>query len=148
MKTVNIFIRNIVIGALLAISLNMSGQKLTTAFQEVKEIPKGKGVVYVYSEKQKYGYSYRISVNHSPIKPALYSGGYFIYYSDLGYNTLSALKDGKKDSLVIGIREGETYFVEGSLKTGFTGTGSPVLELSKPSSGRKKIAKCKLIANE
>ncbi len=149
MKTTRIFVKNIVIGAFLAISLNLSGQKITTAFQEVKEIPKGKGLVYVYSVKKKQGFSYRINVNHSPVKPALYSGGYFIYYADLGYNTLSSLKDGKKDSVQIGIREGETYFVEGSLKTGFvTGTGTPVLELVNPASARKRIAKCKLIADD
>jgi hypothetical protein len=143
--TTGLFARYIVIGTFLMLSINLSGQKMTTAFQEVKEIPKGKGVVYVYSMKKKVGYSYRLNVNSIRIKPALFSGGYFVYYSDPGYITLSALKDGKKDSISIGVREGGSYFVEGSLRTGFTGTGAPVLELTDPSSAKKKITKCKLI---
>lgn len=148
MTTPQLFIRNIVIGAFLILSLNLSGQKMTTLFQEVKEIPKGKGVVYVYSLKVKHGYSFRVNANGTPVKPALYSGGYFVYYSSLGYLTLSTLKDGKKDSIQIGVREGEPYFVEGSIKTGFVGTITPVIELVKPSTARKRIAKCKLIADE
>ena len=79
MKTIRMFIKNIGIGTFLAISLNLSGQKMTTAFQEVRETPEGKGFVYVYSEKKKQGFSCRINKNHSPVKSALNSGVSYDY---------------------------------------------------------------------
>lgn len=149
MNTLRIIARNITIGVFVASTFYVSGQKMTTLFQEVCEIPEGKGVVYIYSVKKKSPFSYRIYADKNPIRPALYSGGYFIYYSDPGYVTLSSLKDGHKDSLLVGVRAGETCFVEGSLRTGsFSGTGTPVLELPDPAKARKRIADCKLIADE
>jgi len=121
-------------------------QKKTTRFQEVKEIPANKAVVYIFRVGS-YGFAvhYTVNANDTPVSPVhLYTGGYFVYYADPGKTEFWAKVAEGESHIVLDIEAGKSYFIKGSVKMG-TIVGRPFLKEVPADVGLKKIKKCKLL---
>ena len=123
-----------------------NAQKKTTRFREVSEIPANKAVVYIFRVGS-YGWAihYTVNADDTPVSPVhLYTGGYLVYFADPGKTEFWA-KVGKGEShIVIDIEAGNSYFIQGSVKSG-TWVGKPNLKKVSVAKGLKKIRKCKLL---
>jgi len=121
-------------------------QKKTTRFQEVKEIPANKAVVYIFRTGSRgYAIHYTVNANETPVSPVhLYTGGYLVYYADPGKTEFWAKVADEESHIVIDIEAGESYFIKGSVKSG-TWVGRPYLTELPKYEGLNKIKKCKLL---
>jgi hypothetical protein len=147
MKNAILFL--ILFGTGMVSSPDVVAQKKTTKFQEVSEIPEGQAVIYFY-RKSGYGFAihYSINVDDVPISPVhLYNGGYLVYFADPGKREISSQVADEKSQIVLDIEPGESYFVEGSVRTG-TWVGRPYLEEVTRDKAIKKISKCKLLVEK
>ncbi|MBN1198946.1 MAG: hypothetical protein JXA23_06320 [Bacteroidales bacterium] len=137
----------------LALFLVISGtaisqiQYKTTPFQEVKEIPEGKALIYFYGAPHlgKF-YHYRINLNDSTaIYPIhICEKGYFPYFADPGEVVFWSQVADAKTELPMTLVAGETYIVKCSAKSGMW-IGKPYLYIEKPEKAWKELRKCKLL---
>lgn len=131
---------------LLIIPEAAQAQKKTTRFQEVKEIPANKAVVYIFRVGS-YGFAvhYTVNADDTPVSPVhLYTGGYLVYFADPGKTEFWAKVAEGESHIVLDIEAGKSYFIQGSVKMGMI-VGRPFLKEVPASVGLKKIKKCKLL---
>lgn len=136
------------LGILLAISaaslLSAGCATLGSTYTPVSNAPKDKATVYVYRPSAFSGsaISYTVSANGVELS-SLPSGGYFVYYAKPGETEFSA-KTEAKTSVTIDAKQGETYYVKGSLGMGVF-VGHPHLVQVPNDTASQEIAKCKLV---
>jgi hypothetical protein len=131
------------------IPFRLDAQKMTTKFQEVKEIPEGKGVIYIYRiSSMGWAVHYTVNANDSAImKQHLYKGGYMVYFANPGKNEIWGKTADQREGIIVDVKAGGSYFVEGSVKSG-TWVGRPYFQLIPREKAMKKIIKCKLLVDD
>ena len=117
---------------------------LTTEYQEVKEIPTDKAIIYIY-RPYKYsgsGVHFLVKANGIPVNDSyLYSSGYMVFFADPGIISFTAFYLGMAGELSVKVVAGQSYYIEGSLGM------KPKFQLRDKQDAIKKIKKCELIAN-
>jgi len=117
---------------------------LTTEYQEVKELPTDKAIIYIY-RPYKYsgsGVHFLVKVNGTPVNDSyLYSSGYMVFFANPGIISFTAFYLGMPGELSVKVVAGQSYYIEGSLGM------KPKFKLKDQQEAIKKIKKCKLIAN-
>jgi hypothetical protein len=117
---------------------------LTTAYQEVKEAPPEKAIIYIY---RPYKYSgsavhFLVKANGIPVNNSyLYVRGYMVFFADTGIISFTAFYLGMPGELSVKVVAGQSYYIEGSLGM------RPNFKLRDKQDALEKIKKCKLIAN-
>lgn len=117
---------------------------LTTKYQEVKEVPTDKAIIYIY---RPYKYSgsavhFLVKANGTPVNDSyLYSSGYMVFFADPGIISFTAFYLGMPGELSVKVVAGQSYYIEGSLGM------KPKFKLRDQQEAMKKIRKCKLISN-
>ena len=143
----NIILLLCILCGLLIIPGVAQAQKKTTPFQEVKEIPTNKAVVYIFRVGY-YGRAvhYTVNANGVPVSPVqLYTGGYLVCYADPGKTEFWAKVADGESRITVDIEAGKSYFIQGSVKMGVW-VGRPFLQDVDANVGLKNIKKCKLLA--
>ena len=117
---------------------------LGAGYTPVSSAPPGKATVYVYRPSAFTGgaIAYTVSVNGTDVS-TLASGGYFVTYVNPGENEFSA-KTEAKTSVTIDAKQGQSYYVKGSLGMGVF-VGHPHLVQVSNDEAAPEIAKCKLM---
>jgi len=146
----NIFV---ILFALAALNFGCAGRRyLTTRYTEVKQMPEGKAIVYIYRVKRLgTAVHYAVNANDKPVNDLhLYLKGYLVYYASPGKTEFWAEIGGsgrERTKVTLDIEAGQTYYIEGSVKMGVW-VGAPHLELVDNQEGRVEIKKCKLISEK
>lgn len=131
----------IVLAAIIVLSGCWGGRKYKgTEYQEIKSIPEGKALVYIYRPYKFAGSALHYKINDKEIRICdigLYNDSYIIYFADPGECEFWTLKrEDNKHKAIFNVNAGETYYVE--CKFG-------ELEQVDASRGTEKITKCQLI---
>lgn len=117
---------------------------LTAEYQEVKDVPTDKAIIYIY-RPYKYsgsGVHFLVKANGIPVNDSyLYSSGYMVFFADPGIISFTAFYLGMPGELSVKVVAGQSYYIEGSLGM------KPKFKLRDKQEAIKKIRKCKLIAN-
>jgi len=117
---------------------------LTTEYQEIKDVPADKAIIYIY-RPYKYsgsGVHFLVKANGIPVNDSyLYSSGYMVFFADPGIISFTAFYLGMPGELTVKVVAGQSYYLEGSLGM------KPKFQLRDKQDAIKKIKKCKLIAN-
>ncbi len=132
------------IGLLVAFTLVTGCAAKGTSFQEVTDIPKDRGLVYVYRSNSIIGSAIRYSVYaDKDVVCKLIRGGYCLYYAKPGEVEFWGRTE-SKGSLTVDVKAGQKHYVKGSLTVGFA-VGRPNLSLVEEQEAMKEIVKCKLL---
>ncbi|MBN1198406.1 MAG: DUF2846 domain-containing protein, partial [Bacteroidales bacterium] len=105
----------IVTGLFFIMCGTLSAQNKRVPFQEVKNIPEGKALVYIYRPGNMSGAAYHYSINANDQKVSevhLYNDTYLVYYADPGKYEFWLICYGKKNSVNLGVYAGKTYYIE------------------------------------
>lgn len=107
-------------------------------FEPVKEIPEGKGLVYIYRPGSMLGAAvhYTINANDSIVSKAhLKNGTYLVFFADPARYTFWAQVTNTRREVDLDVEAGKTYYVKGDC-----------CELNIPpiENAEKDILKCKL----
>lgn len=114
------------------------------AFREITDIPKDKGLVYVYRPDSIIGSAIRYSVYaDKDVVCKLIRGGYCLYYAKPGEVEFWGQTE-SKGSLTVDVKAGQKHYVKGSLTMGFA-VGRPNLSLVEEQEAMKDIVDCKLL---
>jgi len=114
------------------------------AFTEVTDIPKDKGLVYVYRDPGFFGGGvvYAVKANGQRVCD-LVQGGYCPYLVDPGEVEFSAATE-STSSVTVDVKAQKAHYVKGSVNVGFF-IGRPHLMIVPEATGRGEITKCKLV---
>ncbi len=128
--------------------VNIIAQHTTTPFEELKEIPAGKAVIYIYRvSTYAVAVHYRVNANDQPvINTHLYIGGYMVYLANPGKIELWAEMGKHHESITLDVEAGKSYFVEGSVISD-AWTSRPCFTLVSRENALRKIYKCKLLVD-
>lgn len=128
--------------------LSIIAQHTTTPFEELKEIPAGKAVIYIYRvSTYAVAIHYRVNADDKPVMNThLFIGGYMVYLANPGKVELWAEMGKQRESISLDVEAGKSYFVEGSVISG-AWTSKPCFTLISPEKALKKIHKCKLLVD-
>lgn len=117
---------------------------LTTEYQEVKEVPIDKAIIYIY-RPYKYsgsGVHFLVKANGTSVNDSyLYSSGYMVFFAYPGIISFTAFYLGMCGELSVKVAAGQSYYIEGSLGM------KPNFKLRDQQEAIEKIKKCKLILN-
>ena len=135
--------RTAVNSRLLIVALALTGCATGPAFEKIADIPKDKGLVYIYRPSVMHGaalvpYVVINDLNALPLK----TGGYYTYFSAPGKVTISITHTARR-SITFDVKAGETYYVKGG--TVFMALGIPYIESVSAEVGLKEISECKLL---
>ncbi len=117
-------------------------------YEEPGAIPSGQGVVYIYRPSKLMGGGVSFDI-HTGTKEedreitTLKNGGYFPFYTTPSELTLWA-KTESEASVTLDVKEGEAYYVKGSIGVGFF-LGRPRLEVVDSETGAREVKECKLL---
>jgi hypothetical protein len=116
-----------------------------TKFQRITDIPKDKGVVYVYRPNSIMGAAVHYNVYPGTDEAIcdLIRNGYCLYYSNPGELELWG-KTESKSSITVDIKSGQEHFVKGGLSLGFL-VGRPNFMAVDNKTGLEEIAECVLL---
>lgn len=129
---------------LLGLALTTGCAASGTPFQRVGDIPKDKGLVYVYRSNSLMGSAVRYDVHaNNDVICTLVRGGYCLYYALPGELELWGQTE-SKGTITIDVKAGQEHYVKGSLSFGFV-VGRPNLTLMQPPEALNEISECKLI---
>ena len=108
-------------------------------FIPVTKTPEGKATVYIYRPSKAYGMAagYYLIINDQLTDQKLWNKSYMVRFVNPGPCTVSSKN--KKLSVTFPVKEGEIYYVEGSMT---------YLEIPEPSVVSDRISKCKLTGVE
>jgi hypothetical protein len=96
------------------------------------------GLVYFLRERKFVGSAVTYDVRHNDeVIGALADGTYFFYFVDPGTQTFTASTE-DSSSRTIDVEAGETYYIKGSLDTGFL-VGQPALEIVHEMEGKSVL---------
>ncbi len=107
-------------------------------FEPVKEIPEGKGLVYIYRPGSLVGAAvhYSISANEEKVSEAhLKNKSYLVYFADPGRYTFWAQVTNTRREVDLDVEAGKTYYIKGDCCE-FT--------IPETKDAEKEIIKCKL----
>jgi len=126
------------------IGIGVGKKYMTTEYQEVKEAPSDKAIIYIY-RPYKYsgsGVHFLVKANGVPVNDSyLYSSGYMVFFADPGIISFTAFYLGMPGELSVKVEAGQSYYIEGSLGM------KPKFKLRGQQEAIKKIRKCQLIVN-
>ena len=113
------------------------------AFKKIDDIPKDKGLIYIYRPSVMHGAALvpYVVINNLNALP-LNTGGYYRYFSAPGKVTISITHTSKR-SVTINVKAGETYYVRAG--TIFMAFGVPYIELAPPEVALAELSECKLL---
>jgi cell division septation protein DedD len=116
-----------------------------TPFQRITDIPKDKGVVYVYRPNSILGAAvhYDVHPGNDDVICDLIRNGYCVYYSKPGELELWG-KTESRSSITIDVKSGQEHFVKGGLSMGFL-VGRPNFTAVDNKTGLEEIAECVLL---
>lgn len=121
-------------------------QHTTTPFEELREIPAGKAVVYIFRvSTYAVAIHYRVNANDRPVMNTHLSiGGYMVYLADPGNLELWAEMGKHHESVTLNVEAGKSYFVEGSVISD-AWTSRPCFTVVTRENALRKIRRCKLL---
>jgi hypothetical protein len=129
---------------LLGLALTTGCAASGTPFQRIGDIPKDKGLVYVYRPNSIIGSAVRYDVHaNNEVICTLVRGGYCLYYAMPGEVELWGQTE-SKGTITIDVKAGQEHFIKGSLSFGLV-VGRPNLTLMVPPEALNEISDCKLI---
>jgi hypothetical protein len=117
-------------------------------YEEPEAIPSGQGLVYIYRPSKAIGGGVSFDI-HTGTKEedhevtTLKNGGYFPLYTPPSELTLWA-KTESEASVTLDVKEGETYYVKGTVGVGFF-VGRPRLEVVDSETGAREVKECNLL---
>lgn len=116
-----------------------------TKFQRIADIPKDKGIVYVYRPNSILGGAvhYDVHAGNDDVICDLVRNGYSPYYANIGELELWG-KTESKSSITIDVKPGQEHFVKGGLSMGFI-VGRPNFTEVDNKTGLEEIAECVLL---
>jgi hypothetical protein len=115
-----------------------------TPFQRVSDIPKDKGIVYVYRSGSMLGGAVHYDVHAAEeVVCDLIRNGYCLYYAKPGELELWG-KTESKSSITIDVKSGQEHFVKGGVTMGFL-IGRPNFSEVNARQGLEEIAGCVLL---
>ena len=107
-------------------------------FQEIKEIPEGKALVYIFRPSNMVGAALHYTVNVDDQKVSevhLKNGTYLVYFADPGNNIFWEQFGAKRIEVPVEVEAGKTYYIK---------EYNMSLELVSEEIGKEKIKKCKM----
>lgn len=116
-----------------------------TPFQRITDIPKDKGVVYVYRPNSIMGAAvhYDVHAANDEVICDLIRNGYCLYYAKPGELELWG-KTESKSSITVDVKSGQEHFVKGGLSMGFM-VGRPNFSAVDNKTALEEIAECVLL---
>lgn len=132
----------LLLSVIMAVVLILSGCAHSPGFKQVENIPADKAVIYIYHSGGSNHYFLPIFVLANDKDVAeLKKGTYYPYVTEPGVIEFIVRAMGTS-SLVLDIEAGHTYYLKGSVPSGFS--SAPFLVLVSMEVGTKEIANCKL----
>ena len=114
------------------------------AFVPAVAPPEGKALVYIYRPDSIVGGAIRYHVAEGDKRIVyLIRGGYFPYLADPGEREFWARTESKATATET-LKAGHTYYLQGRIGAGL-GVGRPRLTFVSEETGKKEVAKCKLL---
>ena len=116
-----------------------------TKFQRIADIPKDKGIVYVYRPNSILGGAvhYDVHAGNDEVICDLIRNGYCLCFANIGELELWG-KTESKSSITIDIKSGQEHFVKGGISMGFI-VGRPNFTAVDNKTGLEEIADCVLL---
>jgi hypothetical protein len=116
-----------------------------TPFQRITDIPKDKGLVYVYRPNSILGGAvhYDVHAGNDEVICDLIRNGYCIYYSKPGELELWG-KTESKSTITVDVKAGQEHFVRGGISMGFF-IGRPNFTMTDKKTALEEIAECVLL---
>ncbi len=127
---------------ILGMSIGFAQGYKKVPFQEVKEIPEGKALVYIFRPSSMVGAAVHFTVNANDQKVSeqhLRNGTYLVFFADPGQYMFWATVSTNRAEVIVDLEAGNTYYIEGH---------SVSLELVSEEVGKKKIRKCKMLVEK
>ena len=101
----------------LFVLLSSSSSVFAQKFKEVKEIPEGKALVYIYRPGSMLGAAvhYTVNANDEKVSEAhLRNKTYLVYFAEPARYTFWAQVSGNRMQADVDVEAGNTYYIEGS----------------------------------
>jgi hypothetical protein len=130
----------------LAVLAGCSSVPLGATFQEVRDVPAGKGVIYLYRPhlSQEYAVDFDVSVEGVG-KVTLPDGSYAALVVASGVVTLKAARTGETTAVLpLSVEAGKPHFVNMTPEPGFF-RYKPTLTLEPVETGRNNIVGCRQV---